>query len=303
MAAALAKVLNCKVRLAGPGPDAGADSCDQCDSCKRIDAANHPDVRWVRPESKLRVITIEQTRDLIEGVHLKPTVAEFKVAVIVGADRLNSQAANAFLKTLEEPPARSILILLSVEPRRIIETMRSRCLRLDFSRDGVVHLDAGQTALLRAFGDLAAGKECGLLERYRLLGLMLHHLAEIKSEIKSALSARSPLETANEVDPELRERWEDELSAAIEAEYRRRRSELLGALHWWFRDVWLQTLCMSAELFSLPLQKEGTRSVARRLTPERAGTNLRLIGQMQQTLHTNVQEALALEVGFLNMNL
>ena len=303
MAAALAKVLNCKMRRDGQGSAAGADSCDLCDSCRRIDAAKHPDIRWLRPESKLRVITIEQTRDLIAGVHLKPTEAQFKVAVIVGADRLNSQAANAFLKTLEEPPARSILILLSVEPRRILETMLSRCLRLDFSRDGEVHLDADQTSLLQAFGDLATTRECGLFERYRILGLMLHHLAEIKTEIKSTLSARSPLETAEEVEPELRERWEVELSASIEAEYRRRRAELLAALHWWFRDIWLQTLSMGAGLFSLPQQEESTRAVARRLTPERAGTNLRLIGQIQQSLHTNVQEALALEVGFLNLNL
>jgi DNA polymerase-3 subunit delta' len=53
-------------------------------------------------------------RDLLHTVHLKPTNAAYKVGVIVAADRLNSQAANAFLKTLEEPPAQSVLILLSV---------------------------------------------------------------------------------------------------------------------------------------------------------------------------------------------
>ena len=63
------------------------------------------------PESKSRVITIDQMRDLMQTVFLKPNDAEYKVAVIVGADRLNPQAANAFLKTLEEPPPRSVLIL------------------------------------------------------------------------------------------------------------------------------------------------------------------------------------------------
>src|SRR6185369_11087493 len=129
----LAKTLNCEQpprRGAGGLP---SDSCDTCASCRLIDSGNHPDILWVRPESKLRVITIDQMRDLMQTVHLKPTQAAFKVAVIVAADRLNVPAANAFLKTLEEPPANSILILLTTEPQRVLETILSRCLRLNFA--------------------------------------------------------------------------------------------------------------------------------------------------------------------------
>src|SRR5205085_11554436 len=86
-----------------------------------------------RPESKTRIITIEQMRDLMKLIHLKPTEAASKVAVLAAADRLNVQAANAFFKTLEEPPSRSIIVLLTVEPDRILETIQSRCLRLSFS--------------------------------------------------------------------------------------------------------------------------------------------------------------------------
>jgi len=303
VAGALAKVLNCRAPQNGAGVSLPVDSCDQCDSCRRIEAANHPDVRWVRPESKLRVITIDQTRELMGGIQLKPTEAKFKVAVIVAADRLNHQAANAFLKTLEEPPARSILILLSVEPGRIIDTIRSRCLRLEFSRDGRVDLDGAQMSLLQAFGEVVTGRECGLMDRYRLLGITLRQLAAIKSEVESALTDRSPLETADEVDPELRERWEEELAAAIEAEYRRRRLELLAALHWWFRDIWLQTLSVGAGLSSLPQLEAASRAVAGRLNSNQAGFNLELINRVQRSLHTNVQEALALEVGFLNLKM
>src|SRR2546422_1064880 len=99
------------------------DSCDQCVSCRRIDAANHPDISWVRPESKSRVIIIEQMRELMQTIHLKPTVARYKFGIVVAADRLNPQAANAFLKTLEEPPADSILVLLSTDPQRMLETI------------------------------------------------------------------------------------------------------------------------------------------------------------------------------------
>src|SRR5207248_414743 len=97
----------------------------------------HPDISWIRLESKSRVITIEQMRDLMQTVHLKPTVAAFKFGMIVAADRLNVQAANAFLKTLEEPPPNSVLVLLSSEPQRILETILSRCLRLTFPGEAV----------------------------------------------------------------------------------------------------------------------------------------------------------------------
>ncbi len=303
VAATVAKVLNCRERGRGPEPGRATDCCDHCASCKKIDAYKHSDVRWLRPESKLRVITIDTMRELMESVHLKPNEAEFKVAVVVSADRLNIQAANAFLKTLEEPPARSVLILLSTEPQRVLATIVSRCLRLDFAREGVLRLDENQTSWLEMFSATAAAGGSGLLERYRLLGLLLRRLVEMKSEIEKTLSARSPLEGLEEVDAEVRDRWEDELSAAIEAEYRRQRAELLAALHWWLRDVWLHTLSISSNLFSLPQLQEGTRAVAQRLSREQAGMNLRLMNQIQRSLHTNVQESLALEVGFLKLGL
>jgi DNA polymerase-3 subunit delta' len=101
VARTLAKTLNCEgpVRRSPSGP--ALDCCDACLSCRKIEGENHPDILWTRPESKLRVITIAQMRELMHTVHLKPTQAQFKVAVIVAADRLNVQAANAFLKTLE----------------------------------------------------------------------------------------------------------------------------------------------------------------------------------------------------------
>src|ERR1051326_4479019 len=128
LARALAKTLNCLNPRRG-GARAAPGSCDRCPASRRVDDGQHPDVHWVRPESKTRVVTIEQMRDLMHEVHLKPTESRFKVAAIVGADRMNAQAANAFLKTLEEPPPGSILDRKSTEPQRILETILSRCLR------------------------------------------------------------------------------------------------------------------------------------------------------------------------------
>ena len=121
VARTLAKTLNCEQRATLQPPD----SCDRCSSCRRIEADNHPDVSWVRPESKSRVITIDQMRELMHVVNLKPTEAAFKAGIVSGADRLNVNAANAFLKTLEEPPPRCILMLLTTDPSQLLETILS----------------------------------------------------------------------------------------------------------------------------------------------------------------------------------
>src|SRR5688572_1506161 len=150
-------------------PSAGGRPCGICAHCRRIDALEHPDVHWVRPASKSRVITIEQVRELIRQIQLRPHEAAYKVGVISGADRLNPQAANAFLKTLEEPPARSVLILLSTEPGRILETILSRCLRLNFSAGAERFQDETFVAWLQQFSDTAVAERGSILSRYRLL--------------------------------------------------------------------------------------------------------------------------------------
>jgi DNA polymerase III subunit delta' len=300
LARTLAKTLNCQKPRRGKG-DVGTDCCDECLVCRKINGETHADVHWVRPESKSRVVTIDQMRELMREIQLKPTEAEYKVAVIVGADRLNVQAANAFLKTLEEPPPKSVLIMLSTEPQRLLETILSRCLRLNFAGESGRPLDAAQMEWLRKFSE-AAAQQKSLLGRYRLMDVLLQKLAETKARVEEALTARSPLERYDDVESDLRERWEDELKAAIEAEYRRLRVDLLATVQWWLRDVWLQTLSMGTGLANFP-QLAGTEQVARRITTRQALENLVILEQTQRLLHTNVQEALAVEVGFLKLHL
>lgn len=302
VAGTLAKTLNCAAPPRRSANGLPLDCCDRCDSCRRIDSCNHPDVSWIRPESKSRVITMDQMRELLQTIHLKPAVADFKVAVLVAADRLNVQAANAFLKTLEEPPAKSTLILLSTEPQRLLETILSRCLRLCFAGEGN-RFDAAQQGWISAFGQMAAAATNGLLDHYRLLGLILKRLAEQKTEIQTRLEARSPLERYDDLDAKMRDKLETELDAAVEAEYRRQRTDLLGVLQWWLRDVWLKALCQCDDLLTFPALAASSQAVAQRITAAEALTNLEEIDRLQRQLHTNVQEALALEVGLLKLRL
>jgi hypothetical protein len=196
---------------------------------------------------------------------------------------------------------------------------------------------------LGIFSEMAAADQKSLLGRYRLMDVLLRKLNEVRASIDATLTARSPLEKYEDAEVELRDKWEDELKAAIEAEYRRQRSDFLLALQWWLRDVWVQALgkvqglkskvqspeseveAGAAESQSInhqlstihsPLgaihslegllvfpQMAGTRRVAERISPKAAMENLRIIEQLQRWLHTNVQEALALEVGLLKLHL
>ena len=320
-------------------------------NCQKVEHGNHADVFWVRPESKSRQIRIGQIvhrddsppRVLLDAVNLKPTESQYKFGVIVAADRMNDQAANAFLKTLEEPPPRSVLILLTTEPQRLLETIVSRCLRLNFAGEGPQHLAPAQMEWLGTFSEMAAADQKSLLGRYRLMDVLLRKLNEVRASIDETLTARSPLEKYEDAEEELRDRWEKELKAAVEAEYRRQRGDFLLALQWWLRDVWLQTLgevqspkskvqsqesktqspgseveevagqtrtinyqlstIHSPEALLAFPQLEGTKRVAARITPEAATENLRIMEQLQRWLGTNAQEGLALEVGLLKLQL
>jgi DNA polymerase-3 subunit delta' len=312
IAQTLAKTLNCQEPVRGKSGIA-IDCCDHCANCRKIANGNHADVHWVRPESKSRTVSIGQMRDLMHDIHLKPTEAEYKVATIVAADRLNVQGANAFLKTLEEPPPKSVLILLTTEQQRLLETIISRCLRLNFAGDGPRPLAPAEMEWLVAFSEMAAAEQKSLLGRYRLMDVLLQKLNAMKTAIDESLTARSPLQKYDDVEKDLRDRWEDELTASIEAEYRRQRTDLLAIVQRWLRDIWLMANAErgtrnaerktdTTDLLNFP-ELAGTKKVAARISAKDAVENLQIIEGTQRLLHTNVQEALALEVGLLKLHL
>lgn len=99
----------------------------------------HPDFHQVAPESKTRKILTEQMRHLEKALHLKPETSLYKVAVIHDADRMVPGAANAFLKTLEEPPDQTVLFLTTLLPEAILPTIRSRCLVMTLHKRAQQH--------------------------------------------------------------------------------------------------------------------------------------------------------------------
>jgi len=107
------------------------DCCDECSSCKKIDAGVHPDFLFLEPESGQ--IRIEEIRAIDDTLSLKPFEGRWKIVIVDEAHMMNSYAANAFLKTLEEPPRESLIILISSNADRLPDTIRSRCSRLNFT--------------------------------------------------------------------------------------------------------------------------------------------------------------------------
>ena len=115
-----AKAINC------PRP-IGESGCDSCPSCAKIASLNHPDVFLASPEKTGGSVKIDDIRAIIEDVGLKPYEAKKKVYIIDEANSLTEEAANALLKTLEEPSADATLILITESPAGLLPTIRSRC--------------------------------------------------------------------------------------------------------------------------------------------------------------------------------
>jgi len=106
------------------------DCCDTCVSCKKIDAATHPDITFTFPEKD--EIKIDAVRKLEEKLFFKALEGRRKIAIVDDADTMNINAANAFLKTLEEPPRDSLVVLVSSNPDGLPDTIRSRCIAIRF---------------------------------------------------------------------------------------------------------------------------------------------------------------------------
>ncbi len=136
-ATAFAMALNCNEPVDG-------DACGRCDSCRMIKAGTHPDFMTVEPDrGEIRIAQIrrddsakneagEPYRSVEEVLQFRALEARTRVVIIDDADTMNQNAANAFLKTLEEPPEDTTIILVSARPDVLPSTIRSRCLRLNF---------------------------------------------------------------------------------------------------------------------------------------------------------------------------
>ena len=229
-------------------------------------------------------------------------MGRMKVGVIVEADRINQNAANSFLKTLEEPPDRSLLLLLTAAPGQLLETVRSRCQRVQFGAAAAREPEAAHAPLVDGLMALL-GAGGSALKAYKLFDTIRVFLDAEKKQVEEQVEQTAQLDRYRQVaDSKWLEKKEEEMKAQVEAEYRRRRKATVVTLEWLLRDA---LVCIEGGDAALLFNRErgdALRKLAAAQTRERALANLETIETLQDQLERNVNEALALEVALLRLS-
>ena len=189
----------------------------------------HPDIHWLYPEKKTRIVSVEAVHTkFIDPMSQTSFAGGWKVGVLVGADRLNAQGANAFLKTLEEPPSKAVFLLLTDAPEQLLPTIVSRCQRIDLP-DAHEHQlgDPWRTNVLGILSDpdLADPTAAGLVKKAIAAERLADVLASIKDHAEKEVSAE--LTASAQEGAELSE---DEENALISSRYREYRRDFLFTL-------------------------------------------------------------------------
>ncbi len=186
--------------------------------CSSNQVAAHPDAHVVRPESKSRRIVIEQIRKLDHSIQRKPLVGSMKVAIIHDAERMQPQAANAFLKTLEEPPPGSLLLLLTTLPEALLETVLSRCIETPLAGGPAVAGTPEEQAIHRALDDnLVKPAEPGVAEGFRMTRTVQSLLSDIRESVVESHEAQLKDEAAKYKQVAGAADWIEERAAQVKA--------------------------------------------------------------------------------------
>jgi DNA polymerase-3 subunit delta' len=277
LAVRILQALFCK---AADGP------CGACDGCRRVAERIEADVHWVFPEKKSRVISAQQIREkLIREITQTSLSGGWKAGVLVGADRLNDASANAFLKTLEEPPERTLFLLLSDAPQQLLPTIVSRCQRVDL--DDVREL--GEPWKSRVLDTLASPLFGRPLERLVMSNLLFAVLGEIKAKAQQVVAEES--EGASKVDED-----DEVFDARVGARYREMRGDLLLTLLRWFRDLFVLKAGGDDTLVYNRTKLDELKARAARITLAQALYNVTAVEELARQLERNLSEESLLAV-------
>jgi len=256
-------------------------------------------IRVVRPRMKSRRIGVDEIRDLEHTLQLAAPGGACKVGVITEADRMNDQAANAFLKTLEEPPQNTLLLLLTANPQRLLPTILSRCVRVPLL-GGRALLEDGGAELVTALNRAAKFGFGTPVAALHLKATFTSFLARSREEADAAAKAAEKEETAAYKDATdgswLKER-EAFHKAAAEAEYLDARSKLFDVLMAWMADL-LRMKVKSGGL-DFPDSAQALLPVVEGESETKLLQRMQALDSLRRTLETNAFEPLAIEVGFL----
>ncbi len=283
LAVHLAQKLSCKE------PDA---PCGRCETCRQIAAGTWCDILWVRPMKKSRIISIDQMRDRSQNPLPPPYVVPWlgetsfaggwKVCVIAYADCMNESAANAFLKALEEPPPRTLILLLTDAPQQLLPTIRSRCQRIDIVEPPAELSEPYRGQVLEA---LAGVRNSGPLAAAAVAARLVAVLDALKDvaegEVKREMAAES-----DEIELD-----KDAVEARISARYLGLRSLFMLAMQRWFRDMLVLRAGGDESSLHYPEYAENLRGRADAVTLSQALANIGFVEDMSRQIERFMPES------------
>ena len=265
-------------------------------------AASHPDVHKLEPESKSRRILIEPFRQFCEpffSTSFRPGAT--KTGIILEADRLHPNAANAFLKTLEEPPANTLFILVTSNPGQLPVTVVSRCAHFPLRDAGLPALEGPAAEIAETTGEmLSAGSSSRTGAALRLARRLQRLLREAREDVEQELTAAFKAEKKRLGDTAEDEWLKDEearLKALVEARVLATRQHLAGVVAERTADV------LRARHGGAALQFPALEAESRRLAAQFDDAALLRVldgaARLRLFLDRNLKEDLALEAGCL----
>jgi len=255
-----------------------------------------------RPESKSRRIVTAQIRALEHALQMRATNGRHKVAIIPDADRLQSEAANAFLKTLEEPPKDSLLLLLSALPEALPETILSRCISIPLALDGEPSSKKEQEKLVKLLQQASRQPTWSIQFAYRLAQEFQQLLRAVREEVKHETDEalkREQTRYKDATDGVWLEDREEYYKALTESLYLQRRAALVETLFAWWTDVLRANNAVAQR--DLPAAKQETAALARRFGTAEILKRIRSLEELRDHLGRNIHESLAIEVAFLTI--
>ena len=207
--------------------DSANGPCGHCRNCSAVAEHKMVDAKWLEPEKKSRVFSVDTIRDeVIPWANCTSLEGGWKVMSFSFADRFNAASANAFLKTLEEPPPHTLFLLLTQDPASMLPTILSRCQRIDLSMGRVPPAEPWRT---ETGNILARHSNRTELSAMATAGRLEALLAQIEDEAKSQIRAELQ-ETDIKEDAEV-------VDARISAKSREIRTAVFVAIQDWYRDL------------------------------------------------------------------
>ena len=267
---------------------------------KEIFSSKAREIFITRPESKSRRISIEQIRELEHALQMRATNSHAKVAIISDADRLGGGAANAFLKTLEEPPKDSLLLLLSEIPEALPETILSRCTAIPLASDSEARPNNEQEKLVKLLQQASRHTTWSIQFAYRLAQEFQQLLRTVREEVKFETESALKQEQTRykeATDGVWLEEREGYYKALTESLYLQRRAALVEILFAWWTDVLRATNAVAQR--DLPAATHETAALAHRFDNAQIFKRIRLLEEFRDHLGRNIHETLAIEVAFL----